>query len=155
MRSKSILVFAVSFVLAAVALAQASDEKSPNPVFIPPDRLKWEQLAPQLNPGIMIADIWGDHAKSGYGSFLKFPAGFLSAPHTHTNNIRIVVISGTYTQQPEGKETMRMGPGSFVFQPGGSYEHVSGCDAASECLLFIQSTGPFDLVPTAAPAVTP
>ena len=45
---------------------------------------------------------------------------------------------------------MRMGPGSYVFQPGGSYKHISGCDKASECLLFIESAGRFDLKPVEA-----
>jgi len=37
-----------------------------------------------------------------------------------------------------------------VFQPGGSYKHISGCDKASECLLFIESAGKFDLKPVEA-----
>ena len=102
-------------------------------------------------PGIKIVDVWGDHTTSGYGAFLRFPPGFLSPLHTHTDAIKIVVISGTYTQAPEGKPTARLGPGSYAFQPGGTYKHVSGCDKASECLLFIESTGPFDLIPVDAP----
>ena len=148
MRSKWIPVFSVAFVVAAAASAQSGGG---GPVFMPSADLKWVQLAPQMNPGILIADVWGDHAKAGYGAFLKFPPGFLSPLHTHTDDIRIVVISGTYTQQPEGKATVRLGPGSYALQPGGSYKHVSGCDKASECLLFIESTGPFDLKPVEAP----
>jgi anti-sigma factor ChrR (cupin superfamily) len=149
MKSKCIPVFAVAFVLAAAARGQAAG--GGNPVFVPSADLKWTQLAPQMNPGILIADVWGDHGKSGYGAFLKVPAGFLSPLHTHTDTIKIVVISGTYTQQPEGKETARLGPGSYAYQPGGSYKHISGCDKASECVLFIESTGPFDLKPVQAP----
>jgi hypothetical protein len=146
MRSKRILVFAVSFVLAAAVLAQGSGQ----PVFMPSADLKWADLDPKGVPGIKIVDVWGDHTKSGYGAFLIFPAGFLSPLHTHTNDIKIVVVSGTYTQAPEGKATARLGPGSYAFQPGGSYKHISGCDKASECLLFIESTGPFDLLPVDA-----
>ena len=147
MKSKRSLAFAVSFVLAAAVFAQAPGEKA---VFMPSGDLKWGDLDPGF-PGIKIVDVWGNHATGGYGAFLKFPPGFLSPLHTHTDTIKIVVISGTYTQAPEGKAAVRLGPGSYAFQPGGSYKHVSGCDKASECLLFIESTGPFDLQPVAAP----
>jgi beta-alanine degradation protein BauB len=147
MRSKRIVAFAVSFVLAAAVFAQVPEESKP--VFMPSGDLKWVDLDPAF-PGIKIVDVWGDHARSGYGAFLKFPAGFLSPLHTHTDDIKIVVISGTYTQTPEGKSPMRLGPGSYAFQPGGSYKHVSGCDRASECLLFIESPGKFDLLPVEA-----
>ena len=154
MRSKSILAFAVSFVLATAVLAQKTAEpkaspRAGTPIFIPASALKWADLNPTGAPGVKIADVWGDHAKGGYGAFLKFPAGFLSPLHTHTYDIKIVVISGTYTQAPEGKDAARLGKGSYAFQPGGSYKHISGCDKASACVLFIESTGPFDLLPVA------
>ena len=149
MRSKSILVFAAAFVLAGAVLAQSSGG---DPIFKRSGDLIWVQLAPQMDPGIRIADVWGDHTKTGFGAFLEFPAGFLSPLHTHTNDIKIVVISGTYTQAPEGKPAVRLGPGSYAFQPGGNYKHVSGCDKASKCELFIESTGPFDLLPVGTAA---
>jgi anti-sigma factor ChrR (cupin superfamily) len=150
MRSKRILAFAVSFVLAAGVLAQDPKTKASAPIFMPAGDLKWADLNPTGAPGVKIADVWGDHTRGGYGAFLKFPAGFLAPLHTHTNAIKIVVVSGTYTQTPEGKTEMRMGPGSYEFQPGGSYKHISGCDKASECLLFIESAGKFDLKPLEA-----
>ena len=102
MRPKSVLAFAVSFVFAGAVLAQASAD-SKQPIFERSGDLTWVALAPQVDPGIRIADVWGDHSKTGFGAFLEFPAGFLSGLHMHTNDIRIVVISGTYTQAPEGK----------------------------------------------------
>jgi hypothetical protein len=73
MRSKRILAFAVSFVLAAAVFAQAPGEK---PVFMLSADLKWGDLDPGF-PGIKIVDVWGDHARGGYGAFLRFPPGFL------------------------------------------------------------------------------
>ena len=148
MKSKCVLAFAVAFVLAGAVLAQSSEGE--DPIFKRSGDLNWTELNPAF-PGIRIVDVWGDHTKSGYGAFLEFPAGFLSPMHTHTDDIKIVVISGTYTQAPEGKPTVRLGPGSYAFQPGGNYKHVSGCEKASKCVLFIESTGPFDLIPTEAP----
>jgi Domain of unknown function (DUF4437) len=150
MRSKSFLMFAASFVLAAVVSAQAPGGSAP--IFKRSGDLIWVDLDPTGAPGVRISDVWGDHTKTGYGAFLEFPAGFLSPLHTHTDDIKIVVVSGTYTQAPEGKPTVRLGPGSYAFQPGGNYKHVSGCEKASKCVLFIESTGPFDLLPVGTAA---
>jgi quercetin dioxygenase-like cupin family protein len=154
-------IFVLAALLAAAAApAQASGEKAKaapkssaaTPVFIPAASVKSTDLDPGAAPGIQIADLWGDHARGAYGAFVKFPAGFLSPLHTHTHAIRIVVVSGTYTQTPEGKAQQRLGPGSYAFQPGGNYKHVSGCDKASDCVLFIESSGAFDLKPVEATA---
>jgi len=56
-------------------------------------------------------------------------------------------VSGTYIQAPEGKPEVRLGPGSYMMQPGGNYRHTTACDKAAECLLFVESTGRFDLKP--------
>jgi quercetin dioxygenase-like cupin family protein len=157
MRKLTVLAFAASFVLVGALLGQEAGaaKKAPKagagtPIFTHSGDVKWMDLDPTGAPGVKIADVWGDHTKGGYGAFLKFPAGFLTPLHTHTHAIKIVVISGTYTQMPEGKAEERMAPGSYVFQPGGNYKHISGCDKASECELFIESSGKFDLKPVEA-----
>lgn len=149
-----LVLIASFFLTAAAVLAQVPGGskakpavKAGTPVFVSAGDVKWADLNPTAAPGVQIADVWGDHTKTGYGAFLKFPAGFLAPLHTHTHAIKIVVISGTYTQTPDGKAEMRMGPGSYVFQPGGEYKHVSACDKASDCVLFIESSGAFDLKP--------
>ena len=149
MRTKNVLVFAASFVLAAAVLAQGSGGGS-KPIFMPSGDLKWTDLDPKGAPGIKIADVWGNHTKGAYGAFLIFPPGFVSPLHVHTHAIKIVVVSGTYVQTPEGKAEERLGPGSYAFQPARPYKHISACDKASECKLFIQSSGPFDLLPVPA-----
>jgi hypothetical protein len=37
-----------------------------------------------------------------------------------------------------------------MMQPGGNYRHTTSCDKASECVFFVESSGPFDLKPVAA-----
>ncbi|HEY4231318.1 MAG TPA: DUF4437 domain-containing protein [Thermoanaerobaculia bacterium] len=165
MRAKRFLAFTLFFALATLSTpvfaqkpggpklkpATATAPKPGTPIFVHANDLKWADLNPTGAPGVKIADAWGDHRTMGYGAFLKFPPGFVAPLHTHTSAIKIVVLSGTYIQTPEGKSEMRMGPGSYVFQPGGDYKHVSACDKASECLLFIESAGKFDLLPVQAP----
>jgi anti-sigma factor ChrR (cupin superfamily) len=158
MRGRNVLAAAMAFILAA-ALAQGSGEKkatsaskgaSSRLVVIPASDMKWADLDPTGAPGVKIADVWGNHAKGAFGAFIKFPAGFAAPLHTHTNDFKIVVVSGTFIQVPEGKPEFRLGPGSYLLQPGGNYKHTSACDKASECVFFVQSTGKFDLKPVEA-----
>jgi quercetin dioxygenase-like cupin family protein len=146
-RGRNALAFLAAFALAAVVSAQNATA----PVFMPASDLKWAALDPAGAPGVMTVDVWGDHTKGAYGGFTKFPAGFQAPLHTHTNDLKIVVISGTFLQQPEGKPEVRLGPGSYVLQPGGTYKHMTGCDKASECVVFIEGSGKFDLLPVGAP----
>jgi anti-sigma factor ChrR (cupin superfamily) len=158
MRAKNILAFAAAFALAASALAQASDAKmasgkksagkTSNPV--PAADLKWKELDPKSGPGVMIADVWGNHATGPFAAFIKFPAGMTAPLHTHTADMRLAVVSGTIIHGPDGKPEVRLGPGSFLGQPGG-YKHTTTCDKASECIFYIESKGKFDLKPVAAP----
>jgi anti-sigma factor ChrR (cupin superfamily) len=155
MRGKNILAIGVSFVAAAAALAQGAGEAKGKtastagtdaPVFMSAGDMKWTELDPTA-PGVKIAEVWGDHTKGAYGAFIKFPPGFSAPLHWHTNPAKIVVISGTFIAGPEGKPEVRLGPGSYYYQPGPSYRHTTACDKASECLFFSQSTGKFDLIP--------
>lgn len=145
MTTRRFLAFAAVFLLASAVLAQASPTV---PVFKPAADLEWTQLDPGI-PNVMIADVWGDHTRGAYGAFIKFPAGFTAPLHTHTSPLKIVVISGTFIQTPEGKAEVRLGPGSYLTRPGGTYRHVTACDKASE-FFFSQSTGEFDLKPVEA-----
>jgi hypothetical protein len=61
--------------------------------------------------------------------------------------MKVVFVSGTYIQAPEGKAEVRLGPGSYLMQPGGNYRHTTSCDKASECVFFVESGGSFDLKP--------
>ena len=154
MRGRNVPAFAVLFLLAAAVLAQATGEAKAKStpkagagkaVVMPAADLKWADLDPAGAPGVKITDLWGDHAKGAYGAFFKFPAGFTAPLHTHTNPMKIVIVSGTFVQGPDGKPEFRLGPGSYLMQPGGNYRHTTGCDKASECVFFAQSNGKFDL----------
>jgi anti-sigma factor ChrR (cupin superfamily) len=157
MRTKHVLAFAVSLVVAAAVLAASEKKMKSAPkgdasrlVVMPAADLKWADLDPKGAPGVKIADLWGDHTKGAFGAFIKFPAGFAAPLHTHTHDDKIVIVSGTFIQGPEGKPEFRLGPGSYLMQPGGNYKHTTACDKASECVFFAQSTGKFDLKPVEA-----
>ncbi len=154
MRTRNALAFAVAFALAA-AVAQGSEEakaKKSAPksaasrlVVTPAGDLKWTDLDRTGAPGVKVADLWGNHATGAYGAFFKLPAGFAAPLHTHTHDIKVVIVSGTYIQQPEGKPEFRIGPGSYFLQPGGNYRHTTSFDKASDCVFLAESNGKFDL----------
>ena len=102
--------------------------------------IKWVAM-PGAPKGVMSAMLWGDQTKGAYGGFTKFPAGFKSPLHYHTNDIKMVVIKGAYTYK--GKQ---YGPGSYLFIPGGD-KHESGGIADSETIFFIEQSGKFDINP--------
>jgi hypothetical protein len=143
MKPANILACSISFLVMAPFLAQTAGQEQP--VFTPAADIKWTDLDPTGAPGVKIADLWGDHTKGAYGAYLKLPAGFAAPLHTHSHPMKVVFLSGTYIQAPEGKAEVRLGPGSYMMQPGGNYRHTTTCDKSSDCVLFVESDGPFDL----------
>jgi hypothetical protein len=138
---------------AAAASLLAQDAGKSQVVLTPASELKWVDLDPKGAPGVQIADLWGDHTKGAFGAYLKLPAGFAVPLHWHTYEMRAAFVSGTYIQAPEGKPEVRLGPGSYMMQPGKGYNHITRCDAAADCIIFFESDGPFDLhVVEATPA---
>jgi len=154
MRARNVLASAMAFALSVPVFAQGSGAAkariAPKAaedrlVVMPASDVKWADLDPTGAPGVKVADLWGNHAKGAFGAFLKLPAGFAVPLHTHTYDIKVVIISGTYIQGPERKPEFRLGSGSYFMQPGGNYRHTTSCDKASDCVLFAESKGPFDL----------
>jgi anti-sigma factor ChrR (cupin superfamily) len=154
MNAHTILTVAMTVSLPVTAFAQGAAETKAKSaarpaasrlVVMPAGELKWTDLDPSGAPGVKVADLWGNHATGAYGALFKLPAGFAAPLHTHTYDMKVVIVSGTYIQAPEGKPEFRLGPGSYFMQPGGSYRHTTTCDAASDCVFFVESRGRFDL----------
>ena len=115
------------------------------PIPIPAADLVWTDLDPGGAPGVKHATLWGNPANGAFGAFFRLPAGFAAPLHTHTHPMKVVIVSGTYIQGPEGKPEFLLGPGSYLMQPGGNYRHTTRCDTASDCVFFVESNGAFDL----------
>jgi len=149
---------ALGFVSLLLVAACAQVERNPDettgnsPTPISAANLKWIDLDPTGAPGVKIATLWGDPTKGRFGAFFKLPAGFAAPLHTHTHPMKVVMVSGTYIQGPDGAAEFRLGPGSYLMQPGGTYRHTTSCDSASDCVIFVESVGAFDLHVVAANA---
>jgi len=154
---KSVLGFALLFLLASCAhTASERDGTSGNrPIPIAAADLKWTDLDPAGAPGVKVAKLWGDPANGPFGAFFRLPAGFAVPLHTHTHPMKVVIVSGTYIQGPDGAPVFRLGPGSYLMQPGGNYRHTTSCDTAADCVFFVESNGGFDLHVVAENALTP
>lgn len=115
------------------------------PIFVSSTELAWFDLDPQNAPGVQMATLWGDPVAGAFGAFMRLPAGFDSPLHRHTHPMKVVFVSGTYIQEPDGEPVVHLGPGSFMMQPGGDYRHRTSCGTGSDCVFFVESDGAFDM----------
>ena len=150
MKVKTVLTLALACAVPVAVWAQGAAAAKAKPaasrlVVMPAADMKWTDLDPAGAPGVKVADLWGNHATGAFGALLKLPAGFAAPLHTHTYDMKVVIILGTYIQVPEGKPEFRLGPGSYFMQPGGDYRHTTTCDKATDCVFLVESKGPFDL----------
>lgn len=144
MRPKYLIALMMTFSLPVATVAQDSSNAARRLLVMPAGDLKWADLDPGV-PGSKVVDLWGSHASGAFGALFRLPAGFAAPLHTHTYDMKVVILSGTYIQSPEGKAEFRLGPGSYFMQPGGSYRHITRCDQAADCVFFVESRGAFDL----------
>ena len=150
-KAVNICALLLSLIAAGSVLAESGEgigqRNAMSPVVLAAADLKWMDLDPAGAPGVKVADLWGDHRAGPFGAIFRLPAGFSAPLHTHTHDMKLVIVSGTYIQGPEGKPEFRLGPGSYLMQPGGEYRHTTKCDQSSECVFFVESNGAFDLLP--------
>jgi quercetin dioxygenase-like cupin family protein len=100
----------------------------------------------EVVPGVSKAALWGNETKGAYGTFTRFKPGQRNDLHTHTNDVRIVVLSGAYVYEPEGGEAIRVAQGGYLMVPAGT-RHVSSGDPSEGALFYEESPGKFDMVP--------
>ena len=149
-RSSQILAFSVLFFASAAFLApraEAGDAKSQKGgkefVVRTAGDMQFAAL-PGGPPGPVLAPLWGDPTKGGYGAIEKFPAGFSAPLHSHSADHKVVIISGTWIHGEPGKPDVKVSAGSYLFQPA-NQKHTTACDSGAECVFFIESLGKFDL----------
>jgi anti-sigma factor ChrR (cupin superfamily) len=130
------------------AAAAAKPKKAMAPMEIPAADVKWGEM--KDSGGIMFAALTGDSSKGPFTAFVKFPAGMMQPQHTHTANVKVVVISGTLMGGADAASAKEFAPGSFRLVPSG-WKHMTGCKAGADCVVFIDASAKFDQVPTEAP----
>ncbi len=145
----SIVAGAALLVASAAWAGKGAKGGAKQDVVWPAEAIKWEE-GPA--PGTHVAKLWGDMKKGGpYGVLVKFDAGVMHPLHSHTRDLKVVVLSGTFMHQPEGGTATKLGPGSYLLQAGGR-KHVSGAGPDGPCEFFMTSPGAFDMTLAEAPA---
>ena len=121
----------------AIAAAPAAKKAAPKDFTVPADQMKFQQVM----PGISKVTLWGDPAKGPYGAITRFQKGTKVDWHTHPNDIKAVVISGTLPYN-NGSGEQRLGPGSFL-QERSSVKHTTAAATDGDVTFFEEGSGPF------------
>ncbi len=132
----------VGLIVVGVGNISAQKKMKKEPISWAAEDIKWEEMKGGP-PGIMVAKLWGDMAKGAYGALIKFLPNQKNPLHTHSSDIKAIVLSGTYVGGPEGGPEKTYGPGSYLLVPGG-WKHTSGAGDAG-CTLFTEQSGKFDM----------
>ena len=133
-------VVGVALVVGVLAVAGAQGPK--DAVFVDSKNAEYKEVV----PGVKKTVLWGDHDTGPYGAFTRFASGLKNPLHTHSSDVRIVVIQGAYIYKPQNGKERRVGPGAFISVPAGDV-HTSAGDAKEGALFYEESPGKFDLKP--------
>jgi len=151
MRSKTLVLTTLATLAVGSLMAATPAAKKPAPAanatFVAADELKWVDVP---NTPAKMATVKGDAAKGAHASFVKLPGGFSAPLHHHTADHHVAVVSGTVTLTPEGGAAKSLAAGSW-FQFTGKKKHLTTCEAGADCVLYIVSSGAWDLIPAEAP----
>jgi quercetin dioxygenase-like cupin family protein len=128
--------------IAALTLTAGGGSKAP--VVWPAGDIQW--TANPAMAGMSIAPLWGDPNKGAYGALKKVAGGTDFGWHTHSNDQKVVSVSGTIELTLEGGSPKELTAGSYVSLPGGT-KHLTSCKAGADCVFFEQQPGKSDFVP--------
>jgi quercetin dioxygenase-like cupin family protein len=137
------VVFSVLATALNAAPSLAADE-----VFINSKELKWGDAPPSLPKGGKVAVLNGDPGKAGpFTLRLMAPAGYSIAPHMHSRDENLTVISGTLYLSMGDKADKSHGhaltAGGYHYLPAKT-NHYAYTKAAT--VVQVSGEGPFDIV---------
>ena len=124
-------------------------ESDGSPTMVSFSDLRWVELPER--EGMQFALLSGNPKDGPYTQMRKVPAGTDNEPHTHSSEIKNVVISGVWYTGTDLASARDFGPGSVIVMPA-NWVHVSGCRAGAACLFYQEGKGKFDFHPAGKPA---
>jgi len=132
--------------LLCAMLAEAQDPKpASSHVALDAAEIQWRQAPAALNKGVEVAVLSGNPGAAGpFVMRMKMPAGYKIAPHWHTKDEQLTVISGTFTlyMGDTMKDPHELTAGAFHFLPGKAHHAAV---AKGEAIVQINGVGPFDI----------
>jgi len=138
---------ALAAALVASPLAWSADAPT-GAVYMNASDIKWADAPPTLPKGAKIAVLSGDPGKPGiWTGRLKMPAGYKIAPHYHSTDEDLTVISGTFHlaegDKLETKHAHAIKTGGFHHLPAKTHHYAYAKEAT---VVQITAMGPFDIV---------
>jgi hypothetical protein len=122
----------------------ATKDAAGTPVMLSFADMKWTELPERK--GMQFALLSGDPKAGAYTQIRKVPAGTDNPLHSHSSEIKNVIISGVWYTGIDTASAKDFGPGSIVVMPG-DWVHVSGCRSGSDCVFYQEGKGKFDFNP--------
>jgi quercetin dioxygenase-like cupin family protein len=138
---KSLIVLAIGALTIVAGLGVAQSQKNKQVIYVSSAKATYK-TSPM--GGVSMQILLGDPDKGPHATFTKFDPGYDAGMHTHSNDVSLVVIKGAYLYKDEAGEK-RVGPGEFLFVPGG-HKHWSGGDKTEGALFYQEGSGKFDLI---------
>lgn len=140
----AIAVAAAAFASVLPIAAHGADDAS----FVNPASIKWGDAPPVMPKGAKIAVLSGDPSKAGPTTMrLMVPANYKIAPHTHTKDENLTILSGAlYLGMGDKVE-----PAKAHALPAGGFHHLPGntvhyAFTKAPTVVQINLDGPFDIV---------
>jgi hypothetical protein len=113
------------------------------PVIWTPRDVPWTEL-PAVPEG-KGAVLWGDPTREANGQLKRFPGGAEIPPHKHTQDQRMLVISGTLLLIVEDQAGRELDPGAFAIMPAGT-THSGICKRPGPCIVYEEQPGASDFI---------
>lgn len=129
----------------AVALPGADSACHAGALVTAAAELQWTAAAVA---GVSTAAVSGDPAKGASRFYLKYAAGFVAPPHHHSPDHYVTTVTGTLVLGVGGRE-YRLAPGSYFALTEGA-PHTARCEGSTDCVMFIEARGAWDVVPEPA-----
>ena len=148
MRNHARLVAAFGAAFLCSALSSPGAAQTSGAMFMNPSDLKWGDAPPGLPKGAKIAVLSGDPGKPGpFVARLQVPANYKIAPHWHSTDEDLTVVSGTFYfaegDKMEEKGAHAMKVGAFHHLPAKTHHYAF---SKSPAVVQINANGPFDIV---------
>ena len=143
-------IFLASTCLLGIAGVAAAKNKTPaaklEAITIAAADVKYGPPPPVLPPGAQLAVLHGDPGKPiPFSLRFKLPNGYKIAPHWHSNDEELTVLSGTFLLamgDKAGENVHAMDVGAYHFLPGTMHHSA---EARGDVVIEVHGIGPFDL----------
>jgi len=140
------LPLAAGAVLAALSfsITAAADEKAFTWTHDDP-RLEWGPCPDYFPDGCGFATLQGNPERPNADIFLRLAPNSEVPLHWHTSAERMILVSGEFVVDYDGRDPVVMRPGTYAYGPAG-LPHTAECRDQGPCILFIAFEEPVDAI---------